>query len=173
MNVKKSINNIINDASESAGTGMDADKDNGRYENGTNNGRACDDRVNNDVKNSSGEIEILEGSVYAPSHKYFENRACPYYPCHKVDSDTKKAYMNKASEVTGISGETADAGEYVKNADVHINCLFCFCPMYHLENCPGNPAYKEKNGRRIKVCTNCTFPHEKDNYDRIMEILRL
>lgn len=54
----------------------------------------------------------------------------------------------------------------------HINCLFCFCPLYRFENCPGNPKYKEKDGRTIKVCTDCTFPHEKENYDKIMELLK-
>ena len=25
------------------------------------------------------------------------------------------------------------------------NCLFCYCPMYQLPACPGNPSYLEKN----------------------------
>lgn len=54
----------------------------------------------------------------------------------------------------------------------NMNCLFCYCPMYHLENCPGNPAYKEKEGKTIKVCTNCSFPHNKDNYKIVMDYLR-
>lgn len=53
-----------------------------------------------------------------------------------------------------------------------INCLFCYCPMYHLEDCLGNPSYKEKDGRMVKVCTNCCYPHDKDNYERIMAHLR-
>ncbi len=52
------------------------------------------------------------------------------------------------------------------------NCLFCYCPLYHREHCPGTPEYREKDGRRIKVCTNCTFPHQPENYDIIMEFLR-
>ena len=44
--------------------------------------------------------------------------------------------------------------------------------MYRLEKCPGNPSYFEKEGRRIKVCTNCTFPHRPENYDAIIEILK-
>lgn len=44
--------------------------------------------------------------------------------------------------------------------------------MYRLEKCPGNPSYIEKNGKKIKVCTNCTFPHDPDNYEKIMEILK-
>lgn len=54
----------------------------------------------------------------------------------------------------------------------NINCMFCYCPMYHLDNCLGNPTYKEKEGKMIKVCTNCTFPHNKDNYEKIMAHLR-
>jgi len=54
----------------------------------------------------------------------------------------------------------------------HINCMFCYCPMYRLDNCPGSPIYKEKDGRVIKVCTECTFPHNKENYHIIMERLR-
>ncbi len=53
-----------------------------------------------------------------------------------------------------------------------LNCLFCFCPLYQKEDCPGTPVYKEKNGRRIKVCTNCTFPHKAENYQEILRLLR-
>ena len=53
-----------------------------------------------------------------------------------------------------------------------INCLFCYCPLYRLENCPGNPGYIERNDHKIKDCSNCTFPHKPENYDRINEILR-
>ncbi len=54
----------------------------------------------------------------------------------------------------------------------HINCLFCYCPLYGLKDCPGEPEYIEKNGRRIKVCTGCTYPHRIENYDRIIERLK-
>ena len=74
------------------------------------------------------------------SYRYFENRDCKYYPCHK-----------------GIE---------------EMNCLFCYCPMYRLAKCPGNPSYIEKNGKRIKVCTNCIYPHVAEHYDAIMEILK-
>ena len=53
-----------------------------------------------------------------------------------------------------------------------LNCMFCYCPLFHLDNCPGDPSYSEKNGKKIKVCTACTFPHVPANYDRIIEILR-
>ena len=53
-----------------------------------------------------------------------------------------------------------------------LNCLFCYCPLYRMENCPGLNEYKEINGRKVKVCTNCTFPHDVENYEKIIECLR-
>ena len=53
-----------------------------------------------------------------------------------------------------------------------MNCLFCYCPLYRIENCPGNPKFKEKDGRKIKICTDWTFPHKAENYEKIMEILK-
>ena len=73
------------------------------------------------------------------SYKYFENKECEYFPCHK--------------------GANSD----------NFNCLFCYCPLYALgEECGGNTTYLE-NG--VKECSNCTFPHNKDNYNKIMEKL--
>ena len=74
------------------------------------------------------------------SYKFFENKECKYYPCHK-----------------GIE---------------EINCLFCYCPLYSMENCPGRNEYKEINGRRVKVCTECTFPHNPENYEKVIETLK-
>ena len=51
------------------------------------------------------------------------------------------------------------------------NCLFCYCPLYHLKNCPGSWKVIELNGRKIKECTDCTFPHKPENYERIIRIL--
>lgn len=73
------------------------------------------------------------------SHRFFENRECKYFPCHK------------------------GTGEF--------NCLFCFCPLYAKENCPGNPVYLERGGKKIKNCTNCTFPHRPENYDKVISLL--
>lgn len=52
------------------------------------------------------------------------------------------------------------------------NCLFCYCPLYQREDCPGNPLWLKREGRRIKDCTNCTFPHRPENYDKVIGILR-
>lgn len=52
-----------------------------------------------------------------------------------------------------------------------INCLFCFCPLYSYEKCPGTPHYIENGGKTIKDCSACVFPHERDNYEKIMRVL--
>ncbi len=53
-----------------------------------------------------------------------------------------------------------------------LNCLFCFCPFYPREKCPGKPVMTEKNGRIIKSCINCTYPHDPDHYDSMMRMLK-
>ncbi len=54
----------------------------------------------------------------------------------------------------------------------HLNCLFCYCPLYHLEHCPGDPKWKETDGRKVKSCVNCTFPHREENYEKLMACLK-
>lgn len=74
------------------------------------------------------------------SYRFFENKDCKYFPCHKGLED--------------------------------FNCLFCYCPMYRMEKCLGNPNYLKKGDRVIKVCTDCTFPHQPENYDKIIKMLK-
>lgn len=46
------------------------------------------------------------------------------------------------------------------------NCLFCYCPLYALgKECGGNYRYINN----IKDCTNCVFPHIRDNYEEIVK----
>ena len=48
----------------------------------------------------------------------------------------------------------------------NFNCLFCYCPLYALgRKCGGNFRYTVSG---IKDCTNCQFPHKRENYDKIM-----
>ncbi|MBU1002286.1 MAG: cysteine-rich small domain-containing protein [Proteobacteria bacterium] len=71
-------------------------------------------------------------------HRYIRNADCQYFPCHKVADDS------------------------------FFNCLFCFCPLYWLENCGGNPGYREG----IKDCTGCTLPHKPGGYEHVIERLK-
>lgn len=73
------------------------------------------------------------------SSRFFENKACEYYPCHQ-----------------GLEA---------------INCLFCYCPFYIKDNCPGFPEFVEHNHKKIKSCVNCTFPHKPEHYDKIQDLL--
>lgn len=41
------------------------------------------------------------------SYRFFNNRECQYFPCHKTDRPDE------------------------------FNCLFCFCPLYFFEECGG------------------------------------
>ncbi len=71
------------------------------------------------------------------SSSFFQNRNCEYFPCHG------KADPDKFS------------------------CLFCFCPLYHMEKCPGTPQILS-NG--VKDCFGCTWPHE--HYEDVIRMLR-
>ena len=53
-----------------------------------------------------------------------------------------------------------------------INCLFCYCPLYHLDDCPGEYSVIEKDGIKIKNCKNCNYPHIADNYPDIIRLLK-
>lgn len=54
----------------------------------------------------------------------------------------------------------------------HINCLFCYCPMYPYEKCLGKPEFITRGDKTIKSCMDCRVPHIKDNYPKIMEFLK-
>lgn len=57
------------------------------------------------------------------SAKYFNNRSCQYYPCHKVEEEAE------------------------------FNCLFCYCPLYALgERCGGSFRYTEEGIKDCSAC---------------------
>lgn len=68
------------------------------------------------------------------SYRFFANKACTYFPCHKVSNEDD------------------------------FNCLFCYCPLYFLEECGGN--HKQSNG--VKDCSDCMIPHGPRGYDHIV-----
>lgn len=51
------------------------------------------------------------------------------------------------------------------------NCLFCYCPLYPIEDCPGNPRFLKRGEGTIKDCSDCTFPHQPENYDAVVRLL--
>jgi len=49
------------------------------------------------------------------------------------------------------------------------SCLYCYCPLYPYEDCGGNFTILS-NG--IKDCSNCLIPHNRHNYDYIVNKLK-
>ena len=52
-------------------------------------------------------------------------------------------------------------------AEEEFNCLFCYCPLYALgDRCGGNFRYTDSG---VKDCTNCSFPHRRENYRAVLK----
>jgi len=76
------------------------------------------------------------------SYRFFKNVDCEYFPCHKTDEPE------------------------------NFNCLFCYCPLYSLEDkCGGHFEYIGKD-QNIKNCIDCILPHNPDYYDKVIGKLR-
>lgn len=50
-----------------------------------------------------------------------------------------------------------------------MNCLFCYCPLYHIQDCGGSPKVLD-NG--TKDCSACKVPHSPIGYDFVIKNLR-
>lgn len=62
--------------------------------------------------------------------------------------------------------ENRDCKYYPCHDSEHINCLFCYCPLYRLE-CGGQYV----QAGNIKDCSGCTWVHDAENYGEIVRIL--
>ncbi len=47
-----------------------------------------------------------------------------------------------------------------------IYCIFCFCPLYHEQNCGGNPVYTDTG---IKDCSFCDRVHDKQFIKKVIK----
>lgn len=69
-------------------------------------------------------------------YRFVSNRDCEFFPCHK-DADPES-----------------------------FNCLFCYCPLYVLDDaCGGNFTYTSDG---IKDCSTCTLPHRPEGFDAVL-----
>ena len=80
-------------------------------------------------------------------YKFFCNRECEYFPCHK-----------------GIDPEK-------------FNCLFCYCPLYALgEHCGGNFKYTKNGIKDCSSCPVPHIPENYDRiigkFSEIAELAR-
>jgi len=56
-------------------------------------------------------------------YKFFQNKECEYFPCHKCENTE------------------------------NFNCLFCYCPLYALgDRCGGNFTYTESGIKDCSRC---------------------
>jgi Zn-finger protein len=78
-------------------------------------------------------------STPKPSHRFVSNTACEYFPCHRTDHPER------------------------------FNCLFCFCPLYFLEDCGGRFTLLASGN---KDCSACKLPHAPEGYDYVLVKLR-
>lgn len=73
-------------------------------------------------------------------YKFNQNKKCEYFPCHEGVAQDK------------------------------FNCLFCYCPLYMLEDqCGGN--FRINKG--VKDCSKCTKPHDENGFDFIMSKMKV
>jgi ABC-type cobalamin/Fe3+-siderophores transport system ATPase subunit/Zn-finger protein len=49
------------------------------------------------------------------------------------------------------------------------SCLFCYCPLYDIEDCGGEYVMTDKG---VKNCRNCSFVHDRDNYPKVIKKLK-
>jgi len=69
------------------------------------------------------------------AYAFFRHTECEAFPCHK-----------------GIAPEA-------------FNCLFCYCPLFHLADC-GGLCTQLPSGERD--CSECGLPHARDNYGAVI-----
>jgi Zn-finger protein len=80
-------------------------------------------------------------------YKFFSNKECEYYPCHKMPE-----------------------GE-------ELNCLFCYCPLYALgRDCGGDYRITEKGIKDCTPCTLCHgadgYAHVRERISSVLELAK-
>ena len=71
------------------------------------------------------------------SYRFFQNRECEYFPCHKTAKEDS------------------------------FNCLFCYCPLYPLgEKCGGRFTYTEIGIKDCSACLFPHCPESYDEICR-------
>lgn len=64
--------------------------------------------------------------------------------------------------------ENTECEYYPCHAIPRVNCLFCFCPLYHLPDCGGIWTPTDKG---VKDCSRCVRPHVEGGYEFVMSRL--
>lgn len=141
------------------------------YFDSTENGSAYDAQKPFSNRNWKCIVQTENVTAGFPHLYYY---SCPEFVMMFLKKCLSHTDVNEKSDTSSFF-ENKSCKYYPCHNDVDaINCLFCYCPLYSRSPCPGNPKYIHKDdGRIIKCCTDCTFPHKKENYARIMKLLKM
>ena len=105
--------------------------------------------------------EILSNALIKDLYKLHDDQY------KKIEAGLKKDDIKRHSACF-----VNDKCEYFPCHDLpreRFNCLFCYCPLYGVKDCGGTYRYTDKG---IKDCMDCTFPHERDNYPKVIKKLK-
>jgi len=80
------------------------------------------------------------GEWRGKAYSFYRHAACESFPCHTT------------------------------NDLENFNCLFCYCPLYMLDEQCGGDYVILPNG--VKDCSDCTIPHVRENYGLIVDRYR-
>ena len=81
------------------------------------------------------------------NYKFFQHRACEFFPCHKVKDDST------------------------------FNCLFCYCPLYALgDRCGGSFRYTDNGIKDCTNCaiphSKGGYDYVIERFNDILELVR-
>lgn len=66
------------------------------------------------------------------SYKFFQNKTCEYFPCHKMSEEDQ----------------------------ANFNCLFCYCPLYQKADCGGRYTIMKNGCKDCSACTVPHFDYD-------------
>ncbi len=105
----------------------------------------------------------LESDILSPDNKSIEGSSGNLLSENENKSDDKRRH---SSYFVNRECEYYPCHEL---SDDRFSCMFCYCPLYDMEDCGGNYTYTEKGA---KNCKDCVFPHERDNYAAVIRKLK-
>jgi len=65
-------------------------------------------------------------------YKFFQNKECEYYPCHKITEDK----------------------------EIQFSCMFCYCPLNQYSDCGGNYKVLSNGWKDCSQCTLPHFSYD-------------
>lgn len=123
--------------------------------------------VKNDGTNSCMKPrEVLDSKVLKQLYNLTDEMYEKIVKTIDVDKDDSEIKVRHSSYFCNDKCEYFPCHKLPKEK---FSCLFCYCPLYDVEDCGGTYTYTDKG---IKNCMDCTFPHERENYPKVIKKLK-